>query len=137
MKTVLVFGTFDVIHPGHLFFLNNARTYGNRLVASVARDAFVGRIKGRRPFHREAERLAHLLKTGLVDEAILSDENTGTYAVLDRYKPGVICLGHDQQDLRRDLENWMERNGIKIATITLQAYQAHRFKSSLLNQREK
>ncbi|MCK5249408.1 MAG: adenylyltransferase/cytidyltransferase family protein, partial [Spirochaetaceae bacterium] len=38
MKTVLVFGTFDVIHPGHQWFLRNAARHGDRLVAVVSRD---------------------------------------------------------------------------------------------------
>ena len=135
MTTVLVFGTFDVIHPGHLHFLGNARTHGDRLVASVARDRFVERFKGRPPLHPEGQRLAYLLKTGLVDQAHLSDEETGTYDVIERSEADVICLGHDQQALKRNLESWLERENKKIRVVTLRSYQAHRYKSSLLNNR--
>jgi len=44
-KIVLVFGTFDGLHDGHRFFLTEARKLGDRLIASVATDEIVERIK--------------------------------------------------------------------------------------------
>ena len=135
MRTVLVFGTFDVVHPGHRYFLQQARKRGDRLLASIARDAFVTRFKGKRPVHDENERLKHVLDTGLVDEASLSDEETGTYSVIERVKPDVICLGHDQEALRTNLLAWLEARGIRVAVETLDALEPHRYKSSILNAR--
>lgn len=133
MRTVLVFGTFDVIHPGHRFFLNQARKRGDRLVAAIARDAFVARFKGKRPVHDENERLRHVLDTGLVDEALLSDEEPGTYGVVQRARPDVICLGHDQEALRANLAAWLAARGAQLEVETLEAFEPHRYKSSILN----
>jgi len=130
---VLVFGTFDVVHPGHRYFLQQARTRGDRLVASIARDSFVARFKGKRPVHDELARLHHVLDTGLVDEAFLSDEETGTFSVIARVKPDVICLGHDQEALRENLLAWMKRKGERAAVETLDALEPGRYKSSILN----
>lgn len=136
MKTVLVFGTFDLIHPGHIFFLNQARQHGDRLVASVARDVFVAEKKGRQPLHSEDERIARIMSTGLVEDAVLSDSETGTYSVIGRFNPDVICLGHDQRDLEADLNRWTAANAVQIKIIVLKSYKPYRFKSSKLNRIE-
>jgi len=45
MKTVMTFGTFDIVHPGHIHFLQQAKTYGDRLITIVARDMNVQKFK--------------------------------------------------------------------------------------------
>ena len=39
MKTVMTFGTFDLAHPGHIFYLNEAKKLGDKLITVIARDA--------------------------------------------------------------------------------------------------
>jgi FAD synthetase len=133
VPTVLVFGTFDVVHPGHRYFLRQARSRGDRLVAAIARDAFVARFKGKQPVHDENERLRQVLDTGLVDEACLSDTEPGTYSVLQRVRPEVVCLGHDQEALRANLLAWVQARGLTVDVVTLDAFEPHRYKSSILN----
>jgi FAD synthetase len=130
MKTVLVFGTFDLMHPGHVSFLRQARKKGDRLVVSVARDRFVEIQKGRSPVHGEDERLRRVLDSGLVDEAVLSDEEAGSYGVVRRYAPQVICFGHDQRALESHLKNWLTDRRIHAETYTLEAYRPDRYKTS-------
>ncbi|HEY4500387.1 MAG TPA: adenylyltransferase/cytidyltransferase family protein, partial [Candidatus Paceibacterota bacterium] len=48
MKRVMVFGTFDILHPGHLYFLRAAKKLGDYLIVSLARDVNVRKIKGRK-----------------------------------------------------------------------------------------
>ena len=54
---VMVFGTFDILHPGHLNFFKQAREFGNFLIAVIARDKTVLKIKGRLPKNNEKKRL--------------------------------------------------------------------------------
>ena len=49
MTTVMCFGTFDTLHPGHLYFLRECRRYGDNLVVVIARDATVAKVKGKKP----------------------------------------------------------------------------------------
>ena len=79
MKTVLVFGTFDVIHPGHKYFLQQSATFGEKLIAVIARDGFVNTTKKRTPVHSQNERMEHIINSGLVDDACLSDSVTGSF----------------------------------------------------------
>lgn len=107
MKTVLVFGTFDVLHPGHHWFLRHAANFGDRIVAVVSRDEFVLKWKGHAPVSNARDRMQSLVEENLVDEAILADEQIRTYGVLERIRPDIICLGHDQRDLRKDLKSYL------------------------------
>jgi len=133
MRTVLVFGTFDVIHPGHISFLRQARSHGDRLVVSVARDRFVLRKKDRVPVHSEQQRLAMIRETGLVDEAYLSDPVPGTYSIVERIEPDIVCFGHDQHELQHNFDAWQKAGGRSIPTATLEAYKPEKYKSSKLN----
>jgi FAD synthetase len=132
-RRVLVFGTFDVIHPGHESFLRQAREQGGFLIASIARDSFVMKKKGRKPVHHEQERLRHLKESGLVDLALLSDSTTGTYSVIEQAGADLVCFGHDQLELRDNFLEWRKRNGRNIPWIQLKAYKPEKYKSSLIN----
>jgi FAD synthetase len=130
MKKVLVFGTFDVLHPGHIYFLKQARAKGDYLIASVARDSFVERAKDKKPAQSENLRRSLLVKSGLVDEAHLSDEQPGTYSIVSHAESAIICFGHDQMDLRENLLAWLEKNGKTVETCILAAYKPHKYKTS-------
>ncbi len=135
MKRALVFGTFDIIHRGHISFLRQARRRGRWLIVSVARDSFIREMKDRDPVHTEQERITQLLETGLVDEAYLADTQIGTYTTVKRARPDVICFGHDQEALRENLQQWLDRNGLTIPTHTLKSHKAHLYKSSKIRHR--
>ncbi len=45
MTTVMCFGTFDILHPGHLYFLRECEKYGDELIVVIARDATVEKVK--------------------------------------------------------------------------------------------
>ncbi len=132
MKRAMVFGSFDILHRGHLSFLKQAKRQGRWLIASVARDRFIRNEKDRDPVHTEQERLTHILETGLVNEAYLSDETPGTYLTVMRAKPDVICLGHDQDKLRENLVAWMKKQNFEIPIRVMKPYKRHRYKSSKL-----
>lgn len=109
MKTVLVFGTFDILHPGHRWFLSQAASRGDRIIAAVSRDRFVLEWKGKSPSSDEKTRRSALIESGLVDDAVLSDPAQGSYDVLERIAPDIICLGHDQSALKDDLEAFLDK----------------------------
>jgi FAD synthetase len=114
MKTVLVFGTFDLLHEGHRYLLAQARRQGDRLVVSLARDDFVRTWKRKEPRHPEGERLRRLLESGLVDRVRLSDAEPNSFDLLRELRPDLICLGHDQRELGRALRRWMRRERVRI-----------------------
>jgi FAD synthetase len=103
MRTVMIFGTFDILHLGHLDLLLQAKNLGDNLVAVVARDDTVSVVKGHKSFNTEDERVAMLSHIDLVDQVILGDLVDKIKVVKD-IQPDVIALGYDQESFVADLE---------------------------------
>lgn len=133
MVRVLVFGTFDGLHEGHLDFLRQAKKCGDYLVVVVGRDSTVERVKRRLPKFTEAERLAAVEQVPEVDFARLGNEGVSPYEVIKEVKPDVICLGYDQTHFTEKLEEKIKEFGLKIEVKRLQPYKPEVYKSSLLN----
>ncbi len=133
MKTVLVFGTFDVIHPGHKYFLEQSAQYGERVVAVVARDEFVNRTKRKTPVHNQNERIEHIKKSGLVTDACLSDIVTGTFQVVAEIDPHIVCFGHDQIKLVESFRIWLKENKKDIEIIMIDSYKRDQYSSTVRN----
>ena len=95
MRGVVVFGVFDLIHPGHLYFLKQAKKYGEHLTVVVTRDARAIAEKRRKPIFNGRERLQIVRAIKWVDYAILGD-GVGEWRVLDRLRGNVVCVGYDQ-----------------------------------------
>ncbi|NQV89937.1 adenylyltransferase/cytidyltransferase family protein [Candidatus Uhrbacteria bacterium] len=109
-KRVLVFGTFDGIHPGHEFFLRSAKSRGTYLIVGVARDVHVEELKDRRPHIPEQKRLTAIQKLSTVDDAHLCDERLNSFQIVEYTHPDMIVLGHDQTDLEQALLSWMSEH---------------------------
>lgn len=130
MKKVMVFGTFDVFHPGHRDFLKQAKKRGDYLVAVVARDETVLKVKGRWPKNSENFRLKTIQESGLADEAILG--NLGDkYEIIKSQKPDVICLGYDQKFFTDKLEEKLKEFELSdTVVIKMKPYRPETYKSS-------
>ncbi len=113
-KRVLVFGTFDGLHPGHVFFLRGAKIKGDELIVGVAKDAHVQELKGRRPALIETKRMQALEKQAVVDEVYLCDAELGSFEIISNVTPDLIVLGHDQIELEEALIRWMSTTGSYI-----------------------
>lgn len=93
-KRVLVFGVFDLLHPGHAKFIAAAAEHGDVTVV-VTPDAKVLAEKGRPAFFSEQERLAMVAALKGVTNVELGDKGA-RWTVVSRLAPDVICVGHDQ-----------------------------------------
>ena len=102
-KKVLAFGTFDIFHKGHEFYLKEAKKHGNTLNVVVARDSTVKQIKGKYPLNNELKRLAKIQNLDYVDDAFLGYEED-KYKIIKELRPDVICLGYDQNSFTDNLE---------------------------------
>lgn len=131
MKKVMCAGTFDVIHPGHLYYLSEARKYGNKLIVVVARDNTSKVFKGNKPVHNEKERLEDVRTLKIVDEAVLGNEGN-IFDIIEQIKPDVICLGYDQKVQKYELEDELKKRGIKAEVIRIGSYMPNVYKSSKL-----
>ncbi len=121
MTKVLITGTFDIIHPGHLNLIKQARGLGNFVVAIIARDANVLKIKGREPHFNENQRLINLQKLNLVDKVILGDLIDPYKMILDE-KPDIIALGYDQKVFVDDLQKKIDDTRYTIHVTRLMPF---------------
>ncbi len=128
-KIVMVFGVFDGLHPGHKYFLSEAAKFG-QIIAVVPEDREVKSMKGKFPTQSWDDRVAHLKSSGLVMDVVAADGNHGSFKVIEKYKPDIICLGYDQVELKKSLLKYGFDPG---NIITIKAYHPEKYKSSLLN----
>ncbi len=128
-KVVMVFGVFDRLHPGHLDFLRQAQAHGDELIAVVARDTTVMKLKNRRAHYSETERLAMVRAVPHVTHAVLGDGEQGSYGVITEHQPDVICVGYDQHGLAEDLK---EKNVSPSTIVQLESHHPKKFHTSYL-----
>jgi FAD synthetase len=116
-KVVLASGTFDLLHLGHVRFLEEAKKTGGKgakLVVIVARDNTVKARKGKKPVMSEDQRRALVESLRVVDEAILGLEDFSIDKVLEKIKPDVIAVGHDQDGIEKEVLKEIEEKNFKI-----------------------
>lgn len=131
MKTVLLFGTFDLLHAGHLNLFKQARKLGDKVIVIVARDVNVKKIKGELPLNSEKERLELLQHLDLIDQAVLGSK-TQVYGIIKKIKPNVIALGYDQAAFIDSLQIKLAAFKLNPKIVRLKPYQAGSKKSSRL-----
>lgn len=130
MKTVLAFGTYDVFHKGHEYFLREAAKLGDRLVVVVARDGNVERLKGRAPHDAETVRLQNVAAFEVVAEARLGYEEWGKHLqVLADVSPDVIVLGYDQ---KAKLPPEWESKAVRIDSFEPEIYKSSKLRTDSL-----
>jgi FAD synthetase len=133
-KIVLASGTFDLLHLGHVKYLEEAKKTGGanaKLIVIVARDKTVEKRKGRKPVMPEEERKALVESLKVVDEAILGHENFDIGDVIAEIKPDVIAVGHDQANIEEQVRKAVARRKLPIQVVRIGRYGKPELDSSL------
>ena len=121
-KTVLATGVFDILHPGHIRFLEESKKQGGpgaRLVVVVARDRTVMRRKGRRPVLPESDRREIVASLKPVSRAILGHEEVDFLGVLEELKPDIVCVGYDQKDIKTTVKKVVRAQKLPIRVVQI------------------
>jgi len=92
---VLAGGVFDIIHPGHIYTLNEAKKLGDVLVVVVATDNTAVKMKKRMPLHAQEQRQELVNSLSMVDLCMIGQEND-IFKTVNRVRPQIIALGYDQ-----------------------------------------
>ncbi len=116
MKKVIATGTFDILHPGHIAFLEEAKKLGDYLIVIVARDKNVKHKP--KPIIPEEQRLKVVSSLKVVDEAVLGDE-TDIFKPVEKFKPDIIALGFDQHFDEDWLKNELKKRGLNCKVIRI------------------
>ena len=133
---IMVFGTFDFLHKGHLNFFRQARRLAKRpyLIVSIARDINVKKIKGRKPQLNERQRLAVLRRCQLVDKAVLGGLKSHLPHIINE-KPEIIGLGYDQVNYIKNLRKDLKSRGLAVSLRRLKPFRPKIYKSSLFKKK--
>jgi cytidyltransferase-like protein len=133
---IMVFGTFDGVHAGHLDFFKQAKRLSKNpfLVVSIARDQNVKKIKKNLPNFSEKKRLTLVKNTKLADKVILGGVKNYLSHIL-KVDPKIIALGYDQKHYVKNLKQDLSKLGHKIKIVRLKAYKKNVFKNHLLKKR--
>ena len=95
MTTVITFGTFDVLHVGHLRILQRSRALGDRLVVGVSSDALNFSKKERYPVFSQDERCELVANLKCVDEVFVEESLELKREYVLQYKADVLVMGDD------------------------------------------
>jgi rfaE bifunctional protein nucleotidyltransferase chain/domain len=94
-RVVFTNGVFDILHPGHVRYLAEARRQGDTLIVAINSDRSVRVIKGpSRPLHPATERAEIITALACVDAAVVFDEDT-PWAIINAIQPDVLVKGAD------------------------------------------
>ncbi len=121
-KRVLASGVFDLLHLGHVRFLEDAKKTGGpdaELIVIIARDTTVEKSKGRKPIMSEDQRRALVESLKVVDEALLGYENYDLGEVIEKIQPDVIALGYDQTNVERQVQDYVNKHELDVKVVRI------------------
>jgi len=134
---VLSFGSFDVVHPWHFYYLFEARKYGTHLITIIATDANIAKIKWKPPKNPLLHRVEDVMKLEICDEVVAWSESA-PLSWIAQYTPHSICLGYDQRGpfvdrLPLEIKNmWLESELIRIPSLQPEIYKSSLLKKTLI-----
>jgi FAD synthetase len=132
-RVVLASGVFDLLHLGHVKFLEEAKKAGGKdaeLLVIIARDCTVEKNKGRKPIMPENQRRALVESLKVVDEAVLGFEEFDIGDVIERIKPDVIALGYDQAGMEKRVQEYVDKHKLNVAVIRIGKFEEDALDSS-------
>ncbi len=124
---VMCFGTFDLFHPGHIYYLTEASKMGDELIVVIARDARVLEKKKRLPIDPETTRLKNV-QIGFHEALVILGDEDDIFAPIRAYQPDTLVFGYDQRVPEEKLHELFPA----IATRRVGGFEPEKWKSSLL-----
>lgn len=117
MVRVLATGTFDLLHPGHILYLSEAKKMGDELYVIVARESMIKHKP--RPIIPDEQRVEMVNSLKIVDKAVLGSESD-IFDPIKEIKPDIIVLGYDQGFDIEQLQKQLHEKGFNSKVIRLE-----------------
>jgi FAD synthetase len=123
----MTFGTFDIFHPGHQYYLSEAKNLADHMTVVIARDHRVFSGKWRDPLHDEQTRL-QWVKTAFPEATVILGHESDIFAPIREHTPDLLAFGYDQ----RVPENKLEELFPHIQIVRIGGFETEKWKSSIL-----
>ena len=129
-KIVLAGGVFDIIHPGHIHTLNDAKKLGDVLVVVIATDKTAVKMIKRKPLHNAELRRELVSSLTMVDMCIIGDEED-IFKTVDLVKPEIIALGYDQTHQEKFITDGCKKINLDVKVARLESPRPETSSSSI------
>ena len=132
-KIVLATGAFDLLHLGHVRFLEASNRRGGpgaKLIVVVARDKTVLNRKGRMPILPEDQRRELVGSLRVVDKAILGHTRLDLLGVLREVRPDIISVGYDQKQIKASVEKLLREQDLHVRVVQIPKFGPNGLNSS-------
>lgn len=132
---VLAFGTFDILHIGHLNYLKQAREIASsgELHVIVSRDINAEKLKAKKLIHNESERLEIIKQLKIIDKAILGEKDN-IFEAVKKINPDIVVLGYDQLPSNEILKEKFNEHEINSKIVRAKPHKDKTSKSSKIRE---
>ena len=120
LRVVLAGGVFDIIHPGHIYTLNSAKSLGDTLVVVIATDKTAEKMKKRTPLHNQEQRKNLVDSLSMVDLCLIGEEDD-IFKTVDKVRPEIIALGYDQVHQEKFITDGCRKINLDVKIARLQS----------------
>ena len=124
---VMCFGTFDIFHPGHHYYLSEASSLADRMTVVIARDSRVLSGKWQQPLHDEHVRL-EWVSASFSDASVILGHESDIFAPIRELHPTLLAFGYDQKVPEAKIKELFP----DIEIIRIGGYEVEKYKSSIL-----
>ncbi len=134
-RKVLAAGKFDILHLGHLAYLEQSRELAGpdgELIVIIARDDTIEKERGAPPVFPQEQRRRLVESLGIVDQAIIGYKTDDHTLVVSDHEPDIIALGYDQRTDIEALEKTLREKGLSTKIVRLEKKDADGLCSSTL-----
>ena len=121
-KIVIASGVFDLLHLGHVRFLEDAKKSGGenaKLIVVIAKDTTAEKMKGKKPIMSEEQRKALIESLRVVDEVVLGYEGLDIGEVVEKIKPDIIALGYDQAEMELEVKDYLAKHKLPVSVVRI------------------
>lgn len=132
-KLVVASGVFDLLHYGHVKYLEEAKKIGGedaKLIVIVARDSTVRRLKGKNPIISEDQRRALVEALKPVDIALLGYEDLSFEKAIEKVMPDIIAVGYDQDYIWNELQSIVKERKLGVKVVRIEKFGSEELNSS-------
>jgi len=129
----MCFGTFDLLHLGHLNYFQQAKKHGDYLIVVIARDK-TKRMQKKEIIFSEKERLELVKSLRVVDEAVLGYPGDH-FRIIQEKNPDIIFLGYDHRINEKILAATLRERGLHPVIKRAKAFKVGKHKSTLLREK--